>query len=224
MITPYDWQEGIGNRASYIEGKLTQGAPVVGVSLDAGILFLTFRRQGKKIYEIYDRLIFGGLGQQSDVEALRVAGLEFCSKEGFQRSEADVTIQRVAVGLSGPMKRAFGDFGGAPIVARVLLAEIGASPAEDLYFALDYDGDYVSSRKAGLIAGASSIAEALLPKLKEVDPALIAGAALDAVSHIWLHTVFAEDENPGDLICEAMILERNTRLENRFVDLTPEQL
>ena len=28
MLTPYDWQEGIGNRAQYIEGKLAQGAPV----------------------------------------------------------------------------------------------------------------------------------------------------------------------------------------------------
>jgi proteasome alpha subunit len=86
MYTPYDWQEGIGHRAQYIEAKLAQGAPVIGVSLDAGILFFTFRRQGRKLFEIYDRLIFGALGQQSDVESVRLAALEFCSREGFNRS------------------------------------------------------------------------------------------------------------------------------------------
>ena len=91
MFTPYDWQEGIGNRASYIEGKLSQGAPVLAVSLDAGILVLTYRRMSRKVYELYDRLVFGAIGQQSDIEALRTAALEFAHSEGYNRSEQDVT-------------------------------------------------------------------------------------------------------------------------------------
>ena len=75
MYTPYDWQESIGNRASYIEGKLSQGAPAMAVSLNAGILVFTYRRQAQKIYEIYDRLIFAAIGQQSDIEALRTASV-----------------------------------------------------------------------------------------------------------------------------------------------------
>src|SRR3569832_2774998 len=100
MFTPYDWQEGIGNRAQYIEAKLAQGAPVVAVSLEDGILVFTYRRQARKIYEVYDRLIFAGIGQQSDVEALRMAAVDFASQEGYNRSEQDVTIQRVATALS----------------------------------------------------------------------------------------------------------------------------
>src|SRR6476661_1608987 len=113
MLTPYDWQEGIGNRAQYIEGKLAQGSPVLALSRPEGILFFTYRRQTRKIYEIYDRLILAGIGQQSDVDAIRNAALEFASREGFQRSEEDVTIQRVVNALSAPLKRAFGDFGSA---------------------------------------------------------------------------------------------------------------
>jgi hypothetical protein len=62
VFTPYDWQEGIGNRAQYIEGKLAQGVPVLAVSLEEGILLFTFRRQARKIYEIYDRLLLRALG------------------------------------------------------------------------------------------------------------------------------------------------------------------
>jgi len=71
MFTPYDWQEGIGNRAQYIEGKLAQGVPVLAISLSEGILIFTYRRQSRKICEIYDRLVFAAIGQQSDVEARR---------------------------------------------------------------------------------------------------------------------------------------------------------
>ncbi len=41
MLTPYDWQEGIGNRAQYIEGKLAQGSPVLAISRPEGVLFFT---------------------------------------------------------------------------------------------------------------------------------------------------------------------------------------
>src|SRR5271170_6150411 len=103
MFTPYDWQEGIGNRAQYIEGKLATGSPVLAVSLPEGILVYTYRRQARKVYEIYDKLIFAAVGQQSDVEAIRIAALEFASREGYNRSEEDVTIQRVATGMSAPL-------------------------------------------------------------------------------------------------------------------------
>src|SRR3954462_3208733 len=124
MYTPYDWQESIGNRASYIEGKLSQGAPAMAVSLDAGILVFTYRSQAQKIYEIYDRLIFAAIGQQSDIEALRTAAVEFTHQEGYNRSEQDVTIQRVASAMSTPLKRSFGDFSTAPFVARGLFGEV----------------------------------------------------------------------------------------------------
>jgi len=63
MITPYDWQEGIGHRASYVDNKLAQGSPVMAISIGEGILLLTYRRQARKIYEIYDRLAYAAIGQ-----------------------------------------------------------------------------------------------------------------------------------------------------------------
>jgi proteasome alpha subunit len=228
MFTPYDWQEGIGNRAQYIEGKLSQGAPVLATSLPEGILVFTFRRQARKIYEIYDRLLFAGIGQQSDVEAIRVAALEFASREGYSRSEEDVTIQRVATAMSAPLKRAFSDFGASPLVARCLFAEVNATPDDDVYYALDYDGDYTLSRRHSVIAGTQEVVDSALSRLKTLELSGTADEWVGAMREVWIGVMNPEgshsvaDVTEG-LSPEAFLLERSGHRENRFRLLTPEE-
>jgi len=229
MYTPYDWQEGIGNRAQYIEGKLSQGSPVFAVSREDGILVFTFRRQGRKIYEIYDRLIYAGIGQQSDVEAVRVAALEFASKEGYNRSEADVTIQRVATSMSAPLKRAFSDFSASPLVARSLFAEVNDTPGEDLYYKLDYDGDYTMSRNRSVVAGTQEVTDSALAELDKLDRSTGTVEEMsDALREIWLKVMNPEghhstEEVTAGLTPEAVLLERSNARENRFRLLTAEE-
>lgn len=223
MYTPYDWQEGIGNRAQFIEARLAQGAPVLAVSLEAGILFFTYRRQARKIYEIYDRLVYAGIGQQSDVESLRIAALEFCSREGYSRSEEDVTIARVANAMSAPIKRAFSDFGAAPVVAKSLFAEVNESVEADLYYAIDYDGDYATSGKAAVIAGRPAVAEAAKKRLAEITPDLSPDEAVAQLAAIWKEVVRGEDDADTDptegLIADAVLVMRSDARENRFTVL-----
>lgn len=223
MFTPYDWQEGIGNRAQFIEGRLAQGAPVLAVSLEAGILVVTYRRQARKIYEIYDRLIFAAVGQQSDVEALRVAALEFASREGYNRSEEDVTIQRVATAMSAPIKRAFSDFSAAPVVAKSLFGEVNGAVDEDLYYTLDYDGDYGMSRRNAVIAGTSAVTENAREALGKIDADLSPEAAVEALASIWRNSQPDADNPSEGLSLEAVLLERSDARENRFRLLTPEE-
>jgi len=228
VFTPYDWQEGIGHRAQYIQAKLAQGSPVLAVSLEAGILVFTYRRQARKIYEIYDRLIFAGIGQQSDVEAVRVAALEFASKEGFNRSEEDVTIQRVATAMSGPLKKAFSDFSSSPVVARSLFAEVGETVAEDLYYVIDYDGDFTTSRNYAIVTGTTETAAPDLSKLADLQSST-PEAAFEALKEIWLSFVDPEVEESGDearkgLTPEAVLLERSNARDNRFRLLTAEEI
>lgn len=227
MFTPYDWQEGIGNRAQYIEAKLAHGSPAIAVSLDSGILVFTYRRQAHKVYEIYDRLIFAAIGQQSDVEALRVAAVEFTHQEGYNRSEQDVTIQRVAAALSSPLKRSFGDFTTAPLVARSLFGELNATPDDDLYYTLDYDGDYAVSKRCAAIAGRDDIQARLRTALEGFDPKLTATRALKELAEIWAASLDPESEQDddtqiGELRPEALLLERSADRENRFRKLTPD--
>ena len=215
MFTPYDWQEGIGHRAQYVENKLAQGIPVVGLSLPEGILLATFRRQTRKIYEIYDLLAFSAIGQQSDIEALRVSAVEFTHREGYNRSEQDVTIQRVVAGLSQPIKKAFGDFSTSPLIARSLFAELAAAPEDDQYFILDYDGDYSSSRGQTILAGSQEQTDSFVNLLKECP--LKMDKALKAIEAGW---VFELDQEKTELRFEAALIERATHREARFKLLT----
>lgn len=219
MLTPYDWQEGIGNRAQYIEGKLAQGAPVLAVSRPEGILLFTYRRQVRKIYEIYDRLVYSGIGNQSDVESIRNAALEFASREGFQRSEDDVTIQRVVAAISTPIKRAFADFSSAPASARSLFAEVGERPEDDLFYILDYDGDYSVTKGNAAIAGTFEAGDSLERALGELSPEGDLDATIEALVPLWTRAVDPEGEK-GDategLTLEVALMDRRPNRENRF--------
>lgn len=219
MFTPYDWQEGIGNRAQYIEGKLAQGVPVLAVSLADGILIFTYRRQSKKIYEVYDRLVFAAIGQQSDVESLRVAAVDFAHQEGYNRSEEDVTIQRVATAMSAPLKKAFADFSSAPLVARTLFAEVNETVEEDIYYTLDYDGDYALSRGSAILAGSEVQDLAFEGKLEPVK-GLKPDKAVEALRDIWQSGMESEERPLKELLAgltaEAVLVERSDLHENRF--------
>src|SRR3954465_4421222 len=138
---PYRWVEAIANRREYIETQLASGSPIAALSYSDGVLFLTLGRSRQKIFEIYDRIAMGAIGHPGDIERLRMAAIELASTEGFTRSAADVSLRRLAhYSLSPVMKNAFEQVYGAPFLARLVFAEIGPTPAEDLFLRVEYDG------------------------------------------------------------------------------------
>ncbi|HJX98609.1 MAG TPA: hypothetical protein VJ281_07015 [Chthoniobacterales bacterium] len=143
---PYRWVEAIANRREYIETQLAQGSPIAAVGYSDGILLLTIgRRSRQKLFEIYDRIAMGAIGHPGDIERLRLAAIELASTEGFTRAAADVSLRRLAhYSLSPVMKNAFEQVYGAPFLARLMFAEIGSSPKEDLFLCVDYDGSIVA--------------------------------------------------------------------------------
>lgn len=222
MLTPHDWQEGMGFRASFVEGRLIQGAPILAVSLPEGIVMFSYRRHTPKIFEIYDRLAYSAIGQQSDVEALRTAALDFAHQEGFNRSEEDVTIRRVVSALSRPIKQAFADFNSAPIVARSLFAEVCEGPDHDTYAILDYEGDFKVRRHWAYVAGTNEHEETLRDALTEI--AGEAGSPADAhraLHELWDSTFIVE--RPDGFMPEAVLLSRNSDRSSRFIPLTREE-
>src|ERR1700731_2306376 len=133
--------EAISNRREYIENELATGSPTVGLSFSEGILLLTFGRDRRKIFEIYDRIAIGAIGHPGDIERLRMMAIELASTEGFTRSAADVSLRRMAhYSLSPVMKNAFEQVYGAPFLTRMLFAEVGSKPEEDLFLRVEYDG------------------------------------------------------------------------------------
>lgn len=222
MYTPYDWQEAVGNRAQYVESRLAGGAPVIGVSLGEGVLLFSVRRQARKIYEVYDCLAFSAIGQQSDIESLRVAAVEFAHQEGYQRSEEDVTIQRVVSALSQPLKRAFGDFNTSPFMVRSLFAEVCESREEDKFYILDYDGDYSVRARWAIITGTGEIPDEVRTSLNKLAvSASNADKALPVLEQAWATLMTQDDPKDfasliADLTPEAVLLERSNHRHSRF--------
>lgn len=147
---PYRWVEAIANRREYIETQLATGRPIAALGCRDGILFLTLGRTRQKIFEIYDRVAMGAIGHPGDIERLRMAAIELASTEGFTRSAADVSLRRLAhYSLSPVMKSAFEQVYGAPFLARLLFAEVGAKPEDDLFLRVEYDGA-IATNSAGV--------------------------------------------------------------------------
>ena len=143
---PYRWVEAIANRREYIESQLAPGSPIAALGYRDGILFVTLGKMRQKIFEIYDRIAMGAIGHPGDIERLRMAAIELASTEGFTRSATDVSLRRlVHYSLSPVMKSAFEQIYGPPYLARMLFAEVGEKPEEDLFLRVEYDGEIASN-------------------------------------------------------------------------------
>src|SRR5437762_5288253 len=143
---PYRWVEAIANRREYIETQLASGSPIAALGYRDGILFVTLGGSRQKIFEVYDRIAMGAIGHPGGIERLRMAASELASTEGFTRSAADVSLRRlVHYSLSPVLKSAFEQIYGAPYLARMLFAEVGARPEDDLFLRVEYDGEIASN-------------------------------------------------------------------------------
>jgi len=88
----------------------------------------------------------GAIGHPGDIERLRMVAIESASTEGFTRSATDVSLRRlVHYSLSPVMKAAFEQVYGPPYLARMLFAEIGERPEEDLFVRVEYDGEIATN-------------------------------------------------------------------------------
>ena len=249
---PYRWVEAIANRREYIETQLAPGSPIAALSYRDGILFVTVGRARQKLFEIYDRIAMGAIGHPGDIERLRMAAIELASTEGFTRSAADVSLRRLAFySLSPLLKTAFEQVYGAPFLARMIFAEVGATPAEDLFLRVEYDGAIMANGPAiksqpprfCAISGTTRATE-LMEKLlgREHDPNCTLHRALKLALEAWSAGSLPPSEEGSDEMparetlaqhrakelesatIEAGVLERSGPSAIRYRALTSEEL
>ncbi len=187
MFTPFDYNEAIGHRKDSIEERLREGSPVVGLAYEGGLLLLTIRRTQRKIYEIYDRQMFSAIGMQADVENIRLAVIQQAHQEGFERSPDDVSLQRlVGFYLSPALKKAFGDqWSGVPFVIRALFGEVARGRTGDVFYTLNYDGEFRQSAGAAVIAGTQTAEDRMLEKIGDVNAVRTREEALNTALLAW---------------------------------------
>jgi proteasome alpha subunit len=192
---PFRWVEAIANRREYIEDQLAPGSPIVALGYRGGILLFTLSRERQKIFEIYDRIVLGGIGHPGDLERLRLTAIELASTEGFARSADDVALRRLAnYSLSPALKAAFEQIYGPPFLARLLFAELGRGDAPNLFLRLDYDGSIRTNgggfgrtfEDFGVIAGKQHATAQMEASLREHRHSELGLAeALRLAAHTW---------------------------------------
>jgi proteasome alpha subunit len=187
MFTPYDYNEALGHRKDAIEERLREGSPVVGLAYEGGLLLLTVRRTQRKIYEIYDRQMFSAIGMQADIENIRLAVIQQAHQEGFERSPDDVSLQRlVGFYLSPALKKAFGDqWSGVPFVIRAIFAEVARGRTGDVFYTLNYDGEFRQTSGAAVIAGSQTAEDRMLERIGDADATRTREEALNTALLAW---------------------------------------
>jgi proteasome alpha subunit len=249
---PYRWVEAIANRREYIETQLASGSPIAAVGYRDGILFVTSGRARQKLFEIYDRIGMGAIGHPGDIERLRMAAIELASTEGFTRSAADVSLRRLAYySLSPLLKSAFEQIFGAPYLARMIFAEIGPKPGDDLFLRVEYDGAIATNGASlaqarqdfGVLSGTKNSTELMESFLKtEHRPEAAFDDAFRVALDAWSLGRMALGEDglkempPREQITahgktelsraslEAAILERDTVVAIRYRPLSEEEI
>ncbi|MBA3652280.1 MAG: 20S proteasome subunit A/B [Chthoniobacterales bacterium] len=248
---PYRWVEAIANRREYIETQLGSGSAIVALGCREGILFVTVGQTRQKIFEIYDRIAMGAIGHPGDIERLRMAAIELASAEGFARSAADVSLRRLAhYSLSPVLKTAFEQVYGAPYLARLLFAEVGATPEADLFLRIDYDGAIATNggnvkaarQDFAVLAGMRQSTDAMESYLqREHQPSATMERSLKAALNALARgkadladaggkagsspdQIASEREAQNETGIEAALLERSAATAIRYRLLTPEEL
>ncbi len=182
---PYRWVEAVGNRRQYLDEQFAKGSPVVGVACDQGILLLTMSKGTPKLYEIYDRLAFGGMGHPADLEKLRFTLLEMAHVEGFNRSASDVTGSRlVKYGIAPVVKQAFEEVFKAPFIVKIMLTELRQKTGKDSFLTINYDGVFEEKSQYAVLAATSSIEQHMLEYLRQQAPVSL-HEAVDVAIRTW---------------------------------------
>src|ERR1700675_2792552 len=140
---PYRWLEAVANRREYVREQMKDGSPAFAASLPEGILLLGVGGGQSKGFELFDRHALAGLGHPADIEKIRQAAIDAAHTEAFTRAPEDVSLRRlVSFGLSPQLKSNFEQIFSAPFLVELLLAELGAEPAQDLLVRLHFDGGF----------------------------------------------------------------------------------
>jgi len=182
---PYRWVEAVGNRRQYLDAQFVKGSPVVGVVCDQGILLMTMSKGTSKLYEIYDRLAFGGMGHPADLEKLRFSLLEMAHVEGFNRSASDVTGSRlVKYGVAPVVKQAFEEVFKAPFIVKIMLAELSQKAGKDGFLTINYDGVFEEKSRHAVLAATSSVEQRMMEYLRQ-QSAVSLKEAVDVAIRTW---------------------------------------
>jgi proteasome alpha subunit len=151
------------DRADYARKGIARGRSLVALSVTDGIVLVAENqfRTLYKISEIYDRIAFAGVGKYNEFEMLRVAGVRQADLKGYSFAREDVNARALANAYGQTLGQVF-THEMKPYEVEILLAQVGATPADDELYHILYDGTVMDEERSAALGGqADQIAEAL---------------------------------------------------------------
>ncbi|MBB2987648.1 proteasome subunit alpha [Terracoccus luteus] len=148
------------DRADFARKGIARGRSVIVLGYDKGIAFVAENpsRALHKVSEIYDRIAFAAVGRYNEFESLRVAGIRYADLRGYSYDRADVTARALANSYAQTIGAVFTQEQ-KPFEIEIVVAEVGASSADDQIFRLTYDGSVADEQGFVAMGGASDQAE-----------------------------------------------------------------
>jgi proteasome alpha subunit len=174
------------DRADFARKGIARGRSVVVLAYDDGIAFATENpsRALHKVSEIYDRIAFAAVGKYNEFENLRVAGVRYADLRGYSYDRTDVTARGLANAYAQTLGTVF-TTESKPLEVELVVAEVGATEAEDQVYRLSYDGS-VADEHGHVVMGGQ--AEQLGARVSE---AWRPGMPLDEVLRLAVRTLGA---------------------------------
>jgi proteasome alpha subunit len=180
-------EQAMKDKADYARKGIARGRSGVVLQYDGGILFAAPNPSTAlhKISEIYDRIAFAAVGRYNEFENLRIAGVRLADMRGYSYDRRDVTGRALANAYAQTLGAIFSSGGEKPLEVEILVAEVGASTAEDQIYRLTYDGSIADVRRYAVMGGpAEQVADYVGEHF--TDGISLAGAlrlAVDALGH-----------------------------------------
>jgi len=175
------------DRADFARKGISKGRSAIALQYADGILFVAENRSPAlhKVAEIYDRMAFAAVGRYNEFENLRIAGVRLADMRGYSYDRRDVTGRALANAYAQTLGAIFSSGGEKPLEVEILVAEVGASTAEDQIYRLTYDGSIADVRGYAVMGGpADQVSDYVGEHYKE--GISLAGAlrlAVDALGH-----------------------------------------
>ncbi|MFI6826938.1 proteasome subunit alpha [Kribbella sp. NPDC050241] len=175
------------DRADFARKGIAKGRSAIALQYADGILFVAENRSPAlhKVAEIYDRMAFAAVGRYNEFENLRIAGVRLADMRGYSYDRRDVTGRALANAYAQTLGAIFSSGGEKPLEVEILVAEVGASAADDQVYRLTYDGSIADVRGYAVMGGpAEQVAEYVGEHFQE--GISLAGAlrlAVDALGH-----------------------------------------
>ncbi len=121
------------DRADFARKGIAKGRSAIALQYADGILFVAENRSPAlhKVAEIYDRMAFAAVGRYNEFENLRIAGVRLADMRGYSYDRRDVTGRALANAYAQTLGAIFSSGGEKPLEVEILVAEVGATSAED---------------------------------------------------------------------------------------------